>query len=139
MKPPSASEEGAGLGGFRRLTDHQFVRFLLVGVLNTLFGYGCFALLLSLGLHYSLALLLSTILGVLFNFKSTGALVFGARDNRLIVRFVLTYTVVYACNVGGVRLLNEAGLSPAVGGAVLLLPMAVLAFMLNKKFVFHRS
>jgi putative flippase GtrA len=44
------------------------LRFLLVGVLNTAFGYLLFALLLALGLKVPLALLLATVGGVLFNF-----------------------------------------------------------------------
>ena len=114
----------------------QFIRFLLVGVLNTLFGYACFAVFLYAGMHYTVAMLLATVLGVLFNFKSTGALVFGSRDNRLIVRFVASYVVVYLANVFGIMLFERAGFLPQVGGALMLLPAAVLAFFLNKKFVF---
>ena len=117
----------------------RFVRFLFVGVLNTLFGYACFYLFLRLGLHYTAALALATALGVLFNFKSVGALVFGSRDNRLVLRFIGVYMVVYCANILGIRLFESAGLSPQVGGALMLLPMAVLAFLLNKKFVFHAS
>lgn len=135
MRPPSVSEPRPA-DALRRMAGHQFVRFLLVGVLNTAFGYGCFAALLFVGVHYSVALLASTVLGVLFNFKSTGALVFGSHDNRRIVRFVGTYGVVYLCNLLGIRVLVQAGLTPAVAGAVLLFPAAVLAFALNKKFVF---
>ncbi|VVE74119.1 hypothetical protein PAN31117_04851 [Pandoraea anapnoica] len=113
------------------------IRFLCVGVINTAFGYGCFALLLWIGMHYAPALLLATIAGVLFNFKSIGILVFRSHDNRLIVRFVLSYCVVYVVNVSGVRLFMLAGIAPAVGGALLLLPMALLAYLLNKRFVFH--
>lgn len=138
MRPPSAFDTKEAVT-LRRIADNQFVRFLLVGVLNTAFGYGCFALLLLLGLHYSFALAISTALGVLFNFKSTGALVFGSRDNRLILRFVGTYVVVYFCNLLGIRLLVQAGLTPAVAGALLVLPAAVLAFALNKRFVFHHG
>ena len=116
--------------------ESQFIRFLLVGVLNTLFGYGCFALLLHFSLHYTVAMLLATVLGVLFNFKSTGALVFGSRDNRLIFRFIASYVVVYFINVFGIMLFARVGLSPLMGGALMLPPMAVLAFLLNKKFVF---
>lgn len=118
------------------MLKHQFVRFLLVGVLNTLFGYACFYALLLVGLHYAVAMALATVMGVLFNFKSTGSLVFGSRDNRLILRFVCTYVVVYLANIGGIGLFREAGLSPKVGGALMLLPAATLAFILQKKFVF---
>jgi putative flippase GtrA len=118
------------------LLNHQFVRFLLVGVLNTLFGYGCYFVLLQFGLHYTVAMALATVIGVLFNFKSTGALVFGSRDNRLVFRFVGSYVVVYLANISGIALLVRGGLSPQLAGAAMLLPMAVLAFVLNKKFVF---
>ncbi len=119
------------------MLNHQFVRFLLVGVLNTLFGYACFFAFLKLGLHYTLAMALATVLGVLFNFKSTGALVFGSRDNALVFRFVAMYVLVYALNVLGIAVLERTGVPPHIGGAIMLPPMAVLAFILNKKFVFH--
>ncbi|WP_208603320.1 GtrA family protein [Caballeronia sordidicola] len=105
--------------------------------MNSAFGYACFAALLYFGLHYALALLLATILGVAFNFKSTGALVFGSHDNRLIFRFVASYAVVYAANALGIKMMAQIGWPPYVGGAVMILPMAVLAFFLNKRFVFN--
>lgn len=118
---------------------HEFLRFLAVGVLNSLFGYGCFAVLIFLGLHYSAALLLATIAGVLFNFKTTGSLVFGSSDNRLLFRFIATYAVVYAVNVSLLTALLLAGLGPYTGGALLILPMAALAFILNKRLVFKNA
>lgn len=123
-------------GALSSLARHQFVRFLAVGVLNTAFGYACYVLLLLAGLHYTLALLLGTVLGVMFNFKTTGSLVFGSRDNRLIARFVGTYAIIYCCNVVAIGLLLRTGLSAQWAGALMLLPMAVLAFILNRKFVF---
>ncbi len=117
----------------------QFGRFLAVGVLNTAFGYGCFAALLWVGLHYAPALLASTVLGMLFNFKTTSQLVFGLRDNRRIFRFVTVYALAYGFNVAGVGLMDRAGMSPAAGGAVMLLPAAVLAFFLQRKLVFNPS
>lgn len=113
-----------------------FLRFIAVGVLNSAFGYGCFALLMFAGMHYAPALLLATIAGVLFNFKTTGALVFKSQDNGLIFRFILAYAVVYLVNVSGVKLLSLLGISPYYGGAILILPMAALAFLLFKRFVF---
>jgi putative flippase GtrA len=120
----------------RTTTSHQFIRFLAVGVLNTAFGYGCFALLLYAGLHYAFALLASTVLGVLFNFRSTGVLVFHSRDNRLLLRFAGVYAVVYLCHLLALKLLVVQGLTPLMGGMLLVLPMAVLSFILNKRYVF---
>ncbi|TCS35119.1 GtrA-like protein [Paucimonas lemoignei] len=119
------------------LAKHQFLRFLFVGMINSLFGYGCFALFLYLGLHYTLALLLATALGVLFNFKTTGTLVFGSRDNRLVFRFSCSYIFIYFINVIGIKALSLIGIEAYIAGAILLLPMAVLAFIVNKWFVFN--
>jgi putative flippase GtrA len=59
------------------IKKHNFARFLLVGVLNTIFGYFLYGTLILIGLDYKLAVLLATILGVLFNFQTTGRLVLG--------------------------------------------------------------
>jgi putative flippase GtrA len=121
---------------YKGVLKHQFVRFILVGVLNSAFGYTCYALFLGAGLNYALALLLATFLGVIFNFKSTGALVFGSHNNRLIFRFVCSYAVVYLVNAAGIKVLAQFGISHYLGGALLLIPMAVAAYALNKRFVF---
>ena len=57
-------------------TSIQFVKFLLVGALNTLFGYSVFAGLVYAGIAPMPALLLTYVVGVLFNFVTTGRLVF---------------------------------------------------------------
>ena len=120
-----------------RLLQVKLFRFLLVGVLNAAFGYGCFAGFLYLGLHYSAALLLATILGVAFNFKSIGALVFGSKSNNLIFRFVAGYGVVYGANVAGIVALKLLGVDPYLAGMALIVPMALLSFVINNRFVFN--
>ncbi|MBM3266548.1 MAG: GtrA family protein [Candidatus Sericytochromatia bacterium] len=119
--------------------DTRFLKFLAVGVLNTLFGYSLYALLVFIGLDVALAILLGTILGVLFNFKTTGTLVFGSRDNRRLIRFIGVYALLYVVNVASVKLLMGAGLNSYLAGAVLLAPMAILAFLLNRKLVFAQE
>ena len=117
----------------------EFLKFLAVGALNALFGYGCFALLIFAGMHYSAAVLLATIAGALFNFKTTGRLVFGSSDNRRIFRFLAVYAVVYVMNVTLLKILLLAGLGPYAGGALLILPVALFAFILMKKLVFTHA
>jgi putative flippase GtrA len=115
----------------------QFVRFLFVGLINSIFGYGCFSFFLYLGLHYSLALFFATVAGILFNFKSIGTLVFKSNDNRLVFRFIGSYSIIYLINAAGISAFSRVGLTPYISGAILILPMAVLAFILNKRFVFN--
>jgi len=117
--------------------DPRFSRFLAVGVLNTVFGYTLYALLLYAGLHYSAALLLATVAGVLFNFRSTGRLVFKSRDDSLLWRFMAVYLASYLLNIGCLRLLHVAGVGPYLAQGLLLPPMTVLTFALNRAFVFR--
>lgn len=127
------------LSPFRRLLRATFVRFLVVGALNSTFGYGVFVALVKCGLHYSAALLLATVIGVLFNYKTTGRLVFRSRVKGLLLRFVGVYALVYAVNVASMKLLLVAGVGTLVSGAALLLPMAALSYILNKNLVFYHA
>lgn len=129
-------ETNPSLPWLRKLLQVKLLRFLLVGVLNAAFGYGCFAGFLYLGLHYSAALLLATVLGVAFNFKSTGALVFGSKNNKLIFRFIAGYGVVYGANLAGIAALKLLGVEPYLAGMALIVPMALLSFVINNRFVF---
>lgn len=120
--------------------DNHFVRFVLVGVLNTMVGYGLFALFIFIGLHYSLAVFFSTVLGVLFNFKSIGRLVFNVDDNERIYRFIGVYVLLYLLNVFGLWGLAYIGLENMyAAGAILLTPLAVISFVLNKNFIFNQE
>jgi len=116
--------------------DRRFGRFIAVGVLNTAFGYCSYALLLFAGLHYALASFIATVAGVLFNFRTTGRLVFGNRDGSRLWRFIAVYLLQYGLSVGVLRLLVSAGLSAYVAGAVLILPLAAVSFAANRAFVF---
>lgn len=124
----------------RAAADSQFVRFVAVGMLNTAFGYGCFALLMWLGMHYTAALLVATVAGVLFNFKTLGKLVFGQQQGgRRLWRFVLTYAICYGFNLALVKLFLLLGIGAYVGGALALVPVALLSFYLNRTFVFRHA
>jgi putative flippase GtrA len=120
----------------RQILEHRFVRFLLVGVLNTVFGYGIFAVALLLGLHYALASALATVSGILFNFKTMGTLVFGRPDHRLLGRFLGVYGFIYVLGVLCLKLAHQLDLNLFLVGAFLILPLAVVSFMLNWLFVF---
>ena len=113
-----------------------FFRFLVVGGLNTAFGYGVFALLILLGVHYAIAALLSTVLGILFNFKTTGMLVFHSHDNTLIAKFFAVYGVNYVIGVLVLKAFKALGVHVLVTAAVSILPMAALSFVLMRWFVF---
>lgn len=114
----------------------KFIRFLFVGLLNTLFGYTFFSLLIFLKLDYRLALFIATVFGVLFNFKTIGVFVFKKKNNKCIIRFVIVYSLTYLLNIFCLQITNYLGISLLVSQAFLLLPLAIISYFLNKKFVF---
>jgi putative flippase GtrA len=117
-------------------TKH-FLLYLLVGGINTLFGYAAFSLLLYLGLHYALASFIGASAGILFNFNTTGKIVFSNNNHRLLIKFFLVYALIYLINVSLLKLMVIFAINLYLGSAVTLLPMAFLAYVLNKKFVFN--
>ena len=117
-------------------TDWLFVKFILVGILNTAFGYLVFALLLFLGLHYTLAVILSTVAGVLFNFKTTGTLVFKNHNNKLIFKFVAVYIITTTLGIIILRMAELAHINLYLAGLVSTGICAIISFLLNKNWVF---
>jgi len=89
-------------GFINNLFEDKKVRFLFVGVLNTIFGYAVYALFIYLKMHYFLAQLLSSVLAIAhsylwnkyFTFRSPG------RSASEIIRFVSVYAVSYLLNMG---------------------------------------
>ena len=114
----------------------RFIKFLFVGAINTVFGYSAYVVLLYVGLHYSAASLLATVLGVIFNFFTTGRLVFENMDYRKFVRFCLVYVCSYLINLVCLAIFDAAGANMYWAGLPLILPMALLTYHLNKRFVF---
>lgn len=118
----------------------QFVTFVLVGVLNTIVGYLFYAFFVWIGCNYIWAPFFSTVCGVLFNFHTIGRIVFKNRNYKLIGKFVTVYGIIYVLNVLGLKLLSQAGLTNLyIAGIVLLIPLALLGFVLNKKWVFEEG
>ncbi len=117
----------------------MFIKFILVGVLNTIFGYLVWALMIYSGLHYAISSILSSIIGILFNFKTTGTLVFKNKDNLLIFKFVQIYAVITALYIAGLKVAKTFGFNIYLSGFALTVVFAFLSFLLQKEYVFKRK
>ena len=115
----------------------RFTKFLFVGALNTLFGYGVFAVFNYLNFHYTLSTLLATILGILFNFKTTGIIVFKNNDNKLLIRFISVYVFMYFFAILELKVFTLFNFhNMYLNYAIILLPNALMSYILMKHFVF---
>lgn len=123
----------------KKIVNNQFFRFVIISGVNTLFGLAVFYFFIFLGFHYSIAILFSTILGVLFNFQTISRLVFSIYKSSLILKFILVYCVVYLINTAGVGILIYFHISAYIAGAIMVVPIGVSSFLLNKKLVFNNT
>ena len=121
-------------GVFKKI-DEKFFKFLFVGFLNTAFSYFLYALFLIIGFAPNLALFFQYILGVLWNFKTTGTIVFENKNNKLIFKFVLSYIFTFLINSILLKLLIN-GVNEYLAQAILILPIAFLSFAILKYWVF---
>lgn len=121
----------------RILCERRFLRFILVGGVNTAVGYSLFLVALAIMPTTLAALVAANILAILFNFVTTGSLVFGARDPRLLPRFFVVYAVAFVYNAIGLAVLENMGIRPWLGGLVLLPGSVALSYLLNQRFVFN--
>ena len=114
----------------------QFARFVAVGVVNTAFGYGLFAFFIYMGLHYTVASFLGTVLGIVFNFFTTGRLVFQNMDNSRLPWFFGVYGITYILGIIGLFFLDRMGLDMYRAGLLMIPPSAIISYLLNRQFVF---
>jgi len=117
----------------------RFVRFLAVGALNTAWGYMIFAGAIWLGLSAELALLVATIVGVAFNFLTTGRIVFASRDGRRLPRFLLVYVAGFGLNAIALRALIDSGVPSLFAQPIVLPVVIVLTFLGMRGFVFQEG
>lgn len=121
------------------MLKQQIARFIGIGIVNTLFGYSIYALLIFLGVGYIYAVFFSTVAGVLFNFKTIGRFVFQSNDNTLLLKFFGVYGIVYVVNIGLIKGFSLLDIDYYTAGFLALVPCAGISFVLNKLFVFRQK
>lgn len=122
----------------RSLHRHRIVRFLSIGVINTLFGYSVYAGLIFVKLPYLLALFMATIAGIIFNYFSFGHLVFRMHGGwRVFAKFVIAYGIVYTVNAALLSVLTRGHyLNAYMAQAACVLPSVAMSWILMNWWVY---
>jgi putative flippase GtrA len=122
----------------RLLGNSQLIRFLITGVVNTLFGLGVYVACIAASLAPWLAMLVGTVAGIAFNFFSLGSYAFRDRSLHRLPRFVCSYGLTYLFNLAAFDGLHGWVRDP-VWCQVLLTPVvALFSYLLMSRFVFGR-
>jgi len=122
----------------------QFIRFALVGVLNSAIQYLIFLFLYSLiGTQYLLASIIGYIAGMINSYILNRRWTFGSRSQKLLTelgRFVAVNLISLGVNLGLLFLLVSTGVMAPQWAQVLAIAGSTLVnFVLNKFWTFARS
>lgn len=117
-------------------TGREVLAFLAVGLLNTAFGYGVFAVIYLITASHRIAIVVATAIGVCFNYFTTGRLVFSGSGVRVFLRFVGAYALICTVNIVLVDTAAVWGTGALSAQAIALGLVVPLSFAVNKWLVF---
>lgn len=121
------------------LRENRFIRFLIAGGVNTLFGFAVYSAAISTGTAVWLSLLAGTLAGTVFNFFTTGGYVFRELSLTSFYRFIICYLLVYVINLVLIDLLSKWVGNKIVCQLILTLPMAIFSYLLMARYVFFKK
>lgn len=106
----------------------KLIKFGLVGVLNTVFGYLVYAALVLLGIAPAIALTAAYVIGIAWNYMTHAKLVFKARAGKGLLGYVGIYVLIYLGNAALLQVAIAAGVSPLLAQAGLSVLFAGISF-----------
>lgn len=124
-----------------KFSDPKIIKFLSVGILNTVFGYSIYAALLFFKASYLIALFIATVAGVVFNYFSFGKIVFSGHQGWFIFfKFLISYSITYAVNAVLLEVLTrEFILSPYIGQVICIPLSVVISWVLMNYWVYKKD
>lgn len=125
----------------KNLFEIQEIRFLFVGGLNTIVGYGSYAILICFGMNYLLANTLSTILGIIHSYIWNRFFTFQSKDKALqeIIRFVTVYAISYFIGMASLySFVTLFHLNQYVAGLFNLIVTTLISWVGHKYFSFKK-
>ena len=113
-----------------------FLRFLIAGGVNTLLGWIVYSAAILACAQPWLALIVSTVTGISFNFISMGTYAFRDMALQRIPRFVLSYGFIYATNLACLKWLKPWVDHPIWAQLLMTPALAILSYLLLSRLVF---
>lgn len=122
-----------------KLTKKKEIRFLLVGILNTVFGYGIYALFCYLEYTPSLAITIATILGTVHSFLWNKFYTFKSKEKSIleIIKFIAVYFISYLINLAIVLYFSRYhNMDKYIIGLASIFVSTIVSYVGHNKFSF---
>ena len=120
--------------------DKTFLRFIVVGIINTIIGYTIIMLLFHLlGLSYTLSYFLSYIVGIIISFFLNRKFVFFSQNKKLkeFIKFLFAFIVSYSTSYLGLYLIVENHLlNTNIAFFAGMVIYSILFYLLNRYLTF---
>lgn len=110
-------------------------RYYQAGIVNTVFGYGLYAIFVSMGFNMYLAQITAHMAGVVFNYFTYSKHAFqGYYGSKM--KFVLSYTGNYLLGLTALALISVSVRSPYLAGLIAVLFVSIVNYFILKHLVF---
>ena len=124
----------------KRLLNRQEIRFIFVGGLNTLIGYGLYALFVYIGINYLVSNTIATIIGVIHSFIWNKYFTF--KSNKKIkdeiFKFISVYLISYTIGMITLYIFKDVcNISPYIAGLINLVITTLISFFGHKYISFN--
>jgi putative flippase GtrA len=113
----------------------QLFRYYQAGVVNVLFGYAVFALLIWLGMQVYGAQLLGHVIGVVFNYFTYSRYAFAGQQSSK-ASFAMSYVGNYFLGLAALWGALQLVPSPYMAGLMATVAVSVINFFILKRLVF---
>ena len=120
------------------MKDNQFFRFLIVGLINTIFYFSLYSLLLFLSNDFRLSVFIATVIGIIFSYKTFGTYVFYNLGRLIIFKFFVFYGFLYIINITFIAIIDLTLENLYISGLISSFFIAILTYYVNKHFVFNK-
>lgn len=120
------------------MINTKFIKFIFVGILNTIFSYFIFVVIFYFTNNKELTLSLSFVIAIIFNYLMISKYVFSDKKAfGKLLKFFLVYIVLYIVNIIHLKVCVDIyDFNVYFAQFLTLLYLPILSFYLNNKYVF---
>jgi putative flippase GtrA len=118
------------------LNNNLLARFIIAGIVNTLFGWTIFSILILLDIAIPISLFFGMSLGILFNYITIGGYAFKKFSKKIFFKFILSNLFIYLLNLLLLSLIDRIIINVIFAQLFLAPFLALLSFIIMKKIVF---
>ena len=119
-----------------QIGDSRVARFCAVGLVNTVFSYGIFAILTSISGRHDLNLLISTVLGIIFAYGNSKRFVFKSQRTGRFLYYVAGYAVAFSINLITLNGFIAVGFNALAAQAISMPIVIVGSYVIHATLVF---